>query len=271
MKTSLRGRSVFAAFDKGQTPTIACFNQAETPLGLDLNSLVAALQQFVDGCVVPVWGTPAKLVTTTGFVKGAWAVVFLDTADAPGALAYHDLTPDGFPLSKVFVKTILDDNASVSVATSHELVEMLVDPAINLWTNGPDTGVFYAYESADPVEESSFKLDGFDMTDFVYPSYFEDFRKANSTQFDYMKKVSRPFQILSGGYQIIFKKGKETQVFGSKAKKKRFGKEDRRGHRSQARNAGREGRKCRKVGKAYVHSTFCRSRAHRGRIVKRFS
>ena len=53
--------------------------------------------------------------------------------------------------------------------------------------------------------------------------------------FDHMKKVKRPFQILSGGYQIIFKGGKWTQVFGSETKKKRFAKEDRRGHRSELR------------------------------------
>ena len=208
-----RSRLVRAAFDRGQIPTIACFNQAKTPLGLDLDKLLAALQRFVDTCVAPVWGTPAKLVRSTGFLKGAWAIVFLDTADSPGALAYHDLTPDGFPLSKVFVKTILDDQSSVSVATSHELVEMLVDPAINIWSMGPESGVFYAYETADPVEAEAdaFKVDGIAMTDFVYPSYFEDFRKPRSTQFDYTKKVSRPFQILKGGYQIIFKKGKETR------------------------------------------------------------
>jgi hypothetical protein len=244
---------VRAAFDRGQIPTIACFNRAKTPLGLDLDKLIAALQKFVDTCVVPVWGTPAMLVRSTGFLPGSWAVVFLDTADAPGALAYHDLTPDGFPLSKVFVKTILSDNSSLSAATSHELVEMLVDPAINLWTTGPDAGVFYAYESADPVEEESFAIDGIEMTDFVYPSYFEDFRKPNSTQFDYTKKVTKPFQLLKGGYQIIFKNGKETQVFGSKAKARRFAKEDRRGHRSKYRHR---------------HSTRCHSRPDRGRRVR---
>jgi len=246
---------VRAAFDRGQVPTIACFNRARTPLGLDLDRLIAALQRFVDTCIVPVWGTPAKLVRSTGFLPGAWAVVFLDTADAPGALAYHDLTPDGFPLSKVFVQTILSDKASVSVATSHELVEMLVDPAINLWASGPEPGVFYAYESADPVEEDSFPIDGIAMSDFVYPSFFEGFRKARSTQFDYMKKVGKPFQLLKGGYQIVFKNGKETQIFGSKAKAKRFAKEDRRGHRS---------------GYRHRHSKLCRSRPDHGRLVRSF-
>ncbi|MGH8711666.1 MAG: hypothetical protein ACREVA_10200 [Burkholderiales bacterium] len=83
-------------------------------------------------------------------------MVFLDDADQPGALAYHDLTPDGLPQSKVFVKTTLENNDLVSVSASHELVEMLVDPAINLMTTGPDPKTIYAYESADPVEAFSF-------------------------------------------------------------------------------------------------------------------
>jgi len=77
------------------------------------------------------------------------------------------------------------------------------------------------------------------MRNFVYPSYFESFRKPRSVQFDQMKKITKPFQILSGGYQIIFKGGKYSQVFGSKAKAKRFAKEDRRGHRRETRETGR--------------------------------
>jgi len=42
-------------------------------------------------------------------------MVFLDNADQPGALAYHDLTPDGLPLAKVFVKTTVDNGDLVSV------------------------------------------------------------------------------------------------------------------------------------------------------------
>jgi hypothetical protein len=228
---------VRAAFDQGQTPEIAVFNKAKTPLGLDLGALVAALQRFVDDHVVPVWSTPARLVMTDGFKKGAWGFVFLDTADAPGALAYHDLTPDGFPLSKVFVKTIAADGASLSVAASHELVEMLVDPAINLLSSGPDAKAAYAYESADPVEadELAFDVSGFAMSDFIYPSYFESFRKPNSTKFDHQGKVAKPFQILKGGYQIVFKNGKWTQITASAAKKKALAREDRRGHRSETR------------------------------------
>src|SRR5881628_1686927 len=230
-------RPTFGAFNQDDVPTIACFNKATTPLGVDFDGLIAALQLFVDKYVVPVWGTPAKLVKSRNYRKGAWAMVFLDDADQPGALAYHDLTPDGLPQSKVFVKTTLANHDLVSVSASHELVEMLVDPAINLMTTGPDPKVIYAYESADPVEAFSFRVSGITMTDFVYPAYFETFHKPGSVPFDRLKKVRRPFQILSGGYQIIFKNGRWSQVFGSVAKKRRFGREDRRGHRSGQRAA----------------------------------
>jgi hypothetical protein len=113
-----------------------------------------------------------------------------------------------------------------------------VDPAINLMSTGPDPKATYAYESADPVEALSFPVEGIPMSDFVLPAYFEGFHKPNSVHFDYMDKLSKPFQVLSGGYQIVFKNGKWTQIYGSRAKARRFQKEDRRGHRSETRKRG---------------------------------
>jgi hypothetical protein len=75
------------------------------------------------------------------------------------------------------------------------------------------------------------------MSDCVYPAYFESFRKPNSVQFDYLKKVTKPFQILKGGYSLVRKGTKTNQVFGSKAKEKKFRMEDRAEHRSQYRIA----------------------------------
>jgi hypothetical protein len=114
---------------------------------------------------------------------------------------------------------------------------MLVDPAINLLSLGPDPKAAYAYESADPVEDDAlaFKVNGFKMTDFVYPSYFELFHKPNSTKFDHRGKVKRPFQILRGGYQLVFKNGTWSQVTASAAKARALRHEDRRDHRSEVR------------------------------------
>jgi hypothetical protein len=40
-------KPTFAAFNQGQIPTIACFNQATTPLGVDLDALIAAMQAYI--------------------------------------------------------------------------------------------------------------------------------------------------------------------------------------------------------------------------------
>lgn len=229
--TTSRGRFTAAAFDRGQIPAISCFSRTTLDSGVDLAKLVATLQKFVDEHFAPVWGTPARLELTSGFVKGAWALVLLDTADVANALGYHDLTPDGLPLSRVFVRSTIAAGQQVSVTASHELAEMLVDPAINLAATGP-SGTFYAYETADPVEEEEFAIDGVLMSDFAYPSWFEAFHKPGATQFDHLKRVRRPFQILAGGYMPVFKNGRWTQVFGSRDKARRFAREDRRGHRS---------------------------------------
>lgn len=227
---------VMAAFNQGAVPTIACINNATVELGVDFDKLIVALQKFLNQCFVPIWGTPAKLVKATKPLSGAWTIVFLDDADAEQALGYHDLTKDGLPLSKVFVKTTINAGDKVSVTACHELAEMMVDPAINLWVDGPN-GTNYAYEMCDAVEEEEFPIDEIAMSDFVYPAYFEAFRTPNSVQFDYLKKVSKPFQILKGGYSLVRNGGKVKQVFGSKAKEKRFSKEDRKEHRTQYRIA----------------------------------
>jgi hypothetical protein len=227
---------VMAAFNKGAMPTIPCINKATIDLGVDFDELIAALQKFLDECFVPVWGTPAKLVKAEKPLPDAWTIVFLDDADSPGALGYHDLTKNGLPLAKVFVKTTLKIGDKVSATACHELAEVLIDPAINLWSDGPG-GTLYAYEMCDAVEDEEFLIDGIAMSDFVYPAYFELFRKASSAQFDYLKKVSKPFQILKGGYSLVRTGTKVKQIYGSKAKERKFQKEDRREHRSQYRMA----------------------------------
>jgi hypothetical protein len=165
-----------------------------------------------------------------------WQFIYFDDADEAGALGYHDLTKDGQPVSKVFVKTTLDDNQVVSVTACHELFEMVIDPIANLWAEAAD-GTEYAYEMCDPVEEDIFLVDGIEMSNFVHPSWFEPFKHPPGTKFDHLGLLKKPFSMTKGGYVIIKKKGKVDEVFGSKAKEKRFAHEIRRGHRSEHRKS----------------------------------
>jgi hypothetical protein len=223
--------------NKAHVPTIVCVNHATVPLGVDFDDLVAAMQVFVDDHVAPVWGTRAKLVKAKDLKPGKWAMVFVDHADHARALARHDLTPDGLPMARVFVKTTLANNNLVSVAATHELVEMLVDPAINIVTMRKGSNLVYQYETADPVEDLHFPVNGIPMTNFVYPTYFEEFHKPGSVKFDHLGALSEPFQIHAGGYQGVLKNGKWIPIHGSAEKKARFEREDRRGRRSEQRAA----------------------------------
>jgi hypothetical protein len=238
-----------AAFKRGAVPTIACINKASVDFGIDFDALVAALQKYIDEHLAPVWATPAKLVKKRAPHKDAWTMMFLDSAepedvndlglpevDPRKVLGRHKLELGGLPLALIFVKSTLSAKSTlrardrVSVAAAHELAEMLVDPGNNLWCEF-SKGTFYAYEVCDAVEEEHFSVDGIAMSDFVYPTYFDVFRKPKSAQFDHMKKVHRPFQILKHGYMPVKEGGKLRLKPGSAEKKRQFAGEDRRLHR----------------------------------------
>ena len=59
-------RTIFGAFNQGGVPTIACFNKATVALGVGFDTLITAMQVFVDRHVAPVWGTPARLIRPEG-------------------------------------------------------------------------------------------------------------------------------------------------------------------------------------------------------------
>jgi hypothetical protein len=230
------------AIDRGQVPRITCIDRSTYAHQVDFKALVGALQKYVDEHFAPVWGTPAKLVVGSELLQGAWTLALFDVAEdgfpfleappATGAIARHRLGTNGLPLAMVFVRDVLSNREEVSVAASHELAEMLVDPAVNLWCRGPGDELF-AYEVCDVVEEETFEIDGFKMSDFVYPAYFEAFRTPNSTKFDYCDKIERPFQILPKGYSQVLKDGQVVTQFGSEEKS--FDNEKRALHRSEFR------------------------------------
>jgi len=168
-----------------------------------------------------VWGYPARLYVTDKPKNDEWQVVFLDDADAANALGYHDLTKNGQPISKVFVKTTIAAGQKVSVTASHELLEMMIDPGAQLWAQNTD-GRFYAYEMCDAVENEEYTIDGISVSDFVHPSFFESWHQPRSVQFDHLNKVSQPFQTLQNGYQIVSDGKSVKEIFGSLAKERDF-------------------------------------------------
>jgi len=198
---------------------VSVINASSVLSDAEVQGAVPALQMQVSRDFAPVWGIDADL----DFVPKAqaqsapadrWWLVILDNSDQAGALGYHDMTTKGLPLGKVFAATDLEYGNKWTVTASHELLEMLGDPAINLtalWMTAFDVsqnvvGRLYAYEVCDPCESDGdgYPINGVLVSDFVYPSWFEAFWQAGTTQFDYQKKITAPFQLLPGGYITVY-------------------------------------------------------------------
>src|SRR5262245_14299217 len=188
-------------------PEISCILSAKTPLGFDLKSFVAAAQKFIDEHLGPVWGVAARLKVRRKTRRGAWALVFVDTERAASDDGWHELTDEGLPMAKVFLRVLWNESKDgdkatrnrryrdeVALTATHEIAEMLVDPAVTLCVQRVGYGL-YSLEVADPVEEDGFRIGGFKMTNFVYPSWYEQFHRPDSTVFDHRGKCRRPFHI----------------------------------------------------------------------------
>src|ERR1700733_1517140 len=207
-------RSLMPQTTHAQTPTIqiSIINESTVLADADVTPVVAALQKQVTNDFRPVWGTDAELTIVskgTQPANGSWWLVLLDDSDQANALGYHDLTTEGLPIGKVFATSDLKAGTSWTVTASHELLEMLGDPNINLTVfvqNTNTAGILYAYEVCDACEDDSlgYQIDNILVSDFVYPSWFESFRTEGSTQFDRVNKIQTPFQLLTNGYIGVF-------------------------------------------------------------------
>jgi len=205
-------RKSFSATAANQPIQIAVINASTVLTDSQVQNVVPALQKQVSEHFFPVWGVDANLTfVSQGSTPpaGTWWLTVLDDSDQAGALGYHDITNEGLPLGKVFAGSDLKFGTEWTVTASHELLEMLGDPNINLTVfvqQNDSSGRLYAYEVCDAVEADNlgYKIGNTLVSDFVYPSWFEDFRAANSTQFDYMQKVNAPLKLAAGGYIGIF-------------------------------------------------------------------
>ena len=192
-------------------PKITIINESHTLSDEDVEKTISALQRQVSEHFAPAWGLDADL----NFVaKGqqrptsSWWIVILDDSDQAGRLGYHDLTPEGMPIGKVFAKADLDNHLSWTVTMSHEILEMIIDPELNLTVfaqDGPTTGKLYAYEVCDPVEDDQYgyAIDGVMVSNFVLPTYFEPTTHGvgQAALYDHCGHLSGPApMLLSGGF-----------------------------------------------------------------------
>jgi hypothetical protein len=187
-------------------PVIAITNQSTVVSDNDVQRLLPALQKQVSSDFFAYWnqdGALTWLPKDNPLTAGWWQIVVLDDPDEAGALGYHELSSVGTPLGKVFAKLDINSGSSWTCTLSHELLEMLADPDINLCAQADD-GKIYSYEVGDPVEADilGYEIDGVLLSDFVTPKWFSP--SVFGDRVDFKRRISKPFEIAPDGYISIF-------------------------------------------------------------------
>lgn len=135
------------------------------------------------------------------------AVIYLvDESTVAGALGYHSINSEELPVGFVFTDLIPE----WSVTLSHEVLELIADPTVNIFAPGPspdpaDGGktVLHTYEVCDAVERFSYEIDGVLVSDFVTPWYFS-IPEGLGTRNDFLGLDVPSFGLLGGCHIAYF-------------------------------------------------------------------
>ncbi len=159
--------------------------------------MVAAIQTQLDRDVLPAWGLTA-ILDLHHERRYDYAVLL---TDAPNGRHYVDAS--GRPTAEVAWWS-----TDLSVVLSHEILEMVVNPYLDrtayfAYPNG--LGFVFNWEICDPVQGSTYSIDGVRVSDFVYPSYFR--QTYGRTPFDHLGLLHAAGSLVTGsgainGFQV---------------------------------------------------------------------
>lgn len=186
-------------------PTIAIVNQSSVMTDAELQAVARALDVQVARDFSPQWRTAAVVFKPAAEVQPAdWVCSVKDTTDQPGALGYHDVSGGDVPRMYVFAATCRQNGVNPSTTISHEVLEALGDPLIELCAQ-QDARTLYAFEACDAVEQSSYPIDdpqtgqAVEVSNFVLPAWFQP---GNPGPWDHLGKLTSAGDLLPGGSYI---------------------------------------------------------------------
>ncbi|HEX6521966.1 MAG TPA: hypothetical protein VF070_18460 [Streptosporangiaceae bacterium] len=179
---------------------IEIVDESGTIAAQDLSALAGALQTQIDRDFGPVWGSHATVTVgdAGGLTQGVWPLRILPENELPAGAGGVHLDKNGQPYA------IVGATPDWTVAASHELLEMLVDPYGKKLVTGPSIDpaaggrpVSYLVEVADPCEVYPYAINGIQVSDFVLQDYYSSDAKG---EVDQLSKLARPYDVPKGCY-----------------------------------------------------------------------
>ena len=176
-----------------------------------MQSAAAALTIQVTRDLTQFWNVQANvthLPSPDKIPAGVWPVLLVKELP-PGEGGFH-LDKHNQPFAKVIASP---SSEAWTVDASHEIIEMLVDPAGNRLQNSASieikngkiqdgTGEFaYLVEACDPCEADNFAyaIQGIAVSDFLTPHFYDPI-ETTGTRYSFTGAIKTPRQILPGGY-----------------------------------------------------------------------
>ncbi|HTL81295.1 MAG TPA: hypothetical protein VL651_06305 [Bacteroidia bacterium] len=154
-----------------------------------LQEVIRAVNRQVKEDFMPYWGFGATLrlegkssqkpsETSAADLRGDAILYVWDAEDDDDAAGYHDKNNRGIPYGVVYLKLAKKLDKNWSITFSHEALELIADPEVNLLVAGPHPNpkikrkVLHDYEMCDAVQGESYVIDGVHVCNFVLPLYF---------------------------------------------------------------------------------------------------
>ena len=206
----------------GEIVIISVINQSSGRIfDEEVQRAIRAINRQIKEDFEPYWSLGATLRLEGGSgrkqepadMRGDAIVYLRDEVRVSDTLGYHDTHNRGIPFGVVFNELSAELNESWTVTLSHEALELIGDPEVNLLVMGPhpehpERNVFYWYEMCDAVQDESYEIDGVAVSNFLLPLYFTGSEERGGRN-DFLGhrhegKTLRSFSVNPGGYIGFF-------------------------------------------------------------------
>lgn len=200
-------------------PTISVVNFTSDLSDREVQEAIRAVNRQIAEDFAPVWGaffdlrlhaSPFDLAEPDTLaedpVQGEAVLYLVDESHLPGAAGYHALNNSEKPYGFVFIT----DPSEWTVTLSHEALELILDPNVNLFAPGPDPRpgqsdnfVLHAYEVCDAVERTSYEIDHIRVSNFITKEWFVP-GDAPGTRNDFLGVGVESFGATTGSHLAFF-------------------------------------------------------------------
>jgi len=166
---------------------ISVVNRTRAVADKELQIAIRAVNRQISNDFEPYWSFGARLrlegpvgkfarTNSLADMRGD-AIIYLVDKTTKDVSGYHEINFKGIPYSFVYTEVAgaLDEDWTVTL--SHEALELIGDPQVNLLVEGPhpeepNRNVFHWFEMCDAVQDDKYEIDGVWVSNFVLPLYF---------------------------------------------------------------------------------------------------